>query len=133
MPTSTSLSVCLSLVINARHVFLNNSIDPDFMDWKCHFDATNQFSKIKWDNCKNIKHTMFWNISIKVQNKIETQIRIKIAVEVQRPQLRNLLWNLVLSMPYLHIYFDRMEWWNHYTHWQIHTAGSHLFEWTLGR
>ena len=27
----------------------------------------------------------------KVQNKIETQIRIKIAVEVQRPQLRNLL------------------------------------------
>ena len=25
---------------------------------------------------------MFWNISIKVQNKIETQIRIKIAVEV---------------------------------------------------
>ena len=79
--------------------FLNNSIDPDFMDWKCHFDATNQFSKIKWDNCKNIKYTMFWNISIKVQNKIETQIRIKIAVEVQRPQLRNLLWNLVLSMP----------------------------------
>ena len=42
---------------------------------------------------------MFWNISIKVQNKIETQIRIKIAVEVQHPQLRNLLWNLVLSMP----------------------------------
>ena len=53
---------------------------------------------------------MFWNISIKVQNKIETQIRIKIAVEVQRPQLRNLLWNLVLSMPYLHIYFIYLLW-----------------------
>ena len=53
---------------------------------------------------------MFWSISIKVQNKIETQIRIKIAVEVQRPQLRNLLWNLVLSMPYLHIYFIYLLW-----------------------
>ena len=52
---------------------------------------------------------MFWSISIKVQNKIETQIRIKIAVEVQRPQLRNLLWNLVLSMPpSLHIYMTNI-------------------------
>ena len=92
------------------YLFEKKSIDPDFMDWKCHFDATNQFCKKKWDNCKNIKHTMFWSISIKVQNKIETQIRIKIAVEVQRPQLRNLLWNLVLSMPYLHIYFIYLLW-----------------------